>query len=176
MKLPKDLRKKKKRAQKLRTRGSKKGKTGSNVSVKGLNRQMRRKLKNQGIEGMDAIEANRVIIETDDADLVVDDPQVIKVEQQGVEMYQVIGDTREVEKGELQVSEGQISGSISSEEEGLSDEELEEIEEDLKVEITKQDIMLVASQTGVSEEVAENALKEANGDLAKAIMNLKSRV
>ena len=41
-----------------------------------------------------------------------------------------------------------------------------------EVEISEDDIDLVASQTGKSKEEAENALKEANGDLAEAIMRL----
>lgn len=36
-----------------------------------------------------------------------------------------------------------------------------------------EDVQLVMEQAGVSKEAAEKALKEANGDLAKAILNLK---
>ncbi len=168
MKLPKDMRKKRKKVRNMRTRGSRTGKVGTNKSVKGLNRQMRRKLQNQGIEGMEQIEATRVIIETEDSDMVIDEPQVIKVEQGGVEMFQVIGDAVEREKGEIQME--------SSPEDFMEEEfEAEEIEEDFTIEITEQDVQLVASQTGVSKEEAENALKEANGDLAKAILALKTQ-
>jgi len=51
-----------------------------------------------------------------------------------------------------------------------------EIEERKKEErkFTDEDVLLVAQQAGVSEEVARRALMEADGDLAKAIMNLKA--
>ena len=44
---------------------------------------------------------------------------------------------------------------------------------DTKAEINEDDIKVVIEQCGCSEEDAENAIKEAEGDLAKAIMSLK---
>jgi len=41
-----------------------------------------------------------------------------------------------------------------------------------KLEIPDEDIELVSTQTGVSKEEAEKALKDTNGDLAEAIMRL----
>ncbi len=41
-----------------------------------------------------------------------------------------------------------------------------------EIEIPDDDIRLVVEQTGVSEEKAREALKNANGDLAEAIMSL----
>ncbi len=43
-----------------------------------------------------------------------------------------------------------------------------------ELEIPDDDIRLVAEQTGVSEDQARDALKNANGDLAEAIMALSS--
>jgi nascent polypeptide-associated complex subunit alpha len=43
-----------------------------------------------------------------------------------------------------------------------------------EVEIPEDDVRLVTEQTGVSEEKAKKALKNANGDLAEAIMQLSS--
>ncbi|APH38722.1 nascent polypeptide-associated complex protein [Methanohalophilus halophilus] len=43
-----------------------------------------------------------------------------------------------------------------------------------EVEIPEDDVRLVTEQTGVSEEKAKEALKNANGDLAEAIMQLSS--
>lgn len=42
-------------------------------------------------------------------------------------------------------------------------------------EISEDDINVVIEQCNCSREEAENAIKEANGDLAKAIMNLKEK-
>ncbi|OBZ35900.1 MULTISPECIES: nascent polypeptide-associated complex protein [Methanohalophilus] len=43
-----------------------------------------------------------------------------------------------------------------------------------EVEIPEDDVRLVTEQTGVSEEKAKETLKNANGDLAEAIMQLSS--
>lgn len=40
---------------------------------------------------------------------------------------------------------------------------------------SEEDVLLVAQQTGVTKEVAEEALKESEGDLARAILNLSSK-
>ena len=47
-----------------------------------------------------------------------------------------------------------------------------EIKLEAKLEIPDEDIELVSTQTGVSKEDALKALKDANGDLAEAIMRL----
>ena len=39
--------------------------------------------------------------------------------------------------------------------------------------ISEEDVLLVSQQANVSEEVARNALKESDGDLAQAILKLK---
>lgn len=41
-----------------------------------------------------------------------------------------------------------------------------------KVEISKDDIVMVAQQANVSEDVAKDALEKSNGDIAQAIINL----
>ncbi len=172
VKLPKNMQKKKKQAQSLRTRGTQSIKKASQHIPKGVNRQMRRRMQQQGVEGMEQIEATRVIIETSDGEsLVIEDPQVIKVDQQGVEAYQVIGTAETVASEDLHFDSTQPSN-----------EEIEEQEEDdledftpVEVEITDQDIQLVAMQTGVSPEIAEKELQNTNGDLAKAIINLKTK-
>jgi nascent polypeptide-associated complex subunit alpha len=43
-----------------------------------------------------------------------------------------------------------------------------------EVEVSEEDVALVAAQAGVSEEEARRALIEAGGDLAKAILSLRS--
>ncbi|AGN16906.1 MULTISPECIES: nascent polypeptide-associated complex protein [Methanobrevibacter] len=48
----------------------------------------------------------------------------------------------------------------------------QEIEKEVEIEINQEDIELVANQAGVSAEDAENALIEAKGDLAEAILKL----
>lgn len=40
---------------------------------------------------------------------------------------------------------------------------------------SEEDVLLVAQQTGVTKEVAEEALEESDGDLARAILKLSSK-
>ncbi len=44
---------------------------------------------------------------------------------------------------------------------------------EVKVEVSDEDIMMVAEQANVSEDTARTALEESNGDIAGAIMKLK---
>ena len=162
---------KKKQAQALRTRGSRSIKQSNQHIPKGVNRQMRRRMQAQGLEGMEQIEAERVIIQTVGGEsLVIEAPQVIKVDQQGVEAYQVIGTAEKVSSDSLS-----LSNPLLDENADIISENEEFIEEEIKVEITEQDIQLVAMQTGVSPEIAEAELNNTNGDLAKAIINLKTK-
>jgi nascent polypeptide-associated complex subunit alpha len=48
-------------------------------------------------------------------------------------------------------------------------------EQDVVKKYSEEDILLVAQQTGVTKEVAEEALKESEGDLARAILKLSSK-
>ncbi len=63
------------------------------------------------------------------------------------------------------VMQGQVMFQIS----GNVKEQVGEV----KVEISEEDVKMVAEQAGVSEEKARTALEESNGDIAGAIMRLK---
>lgn len=159
MKLPKEIQKKEsdkpKRPQAVRKRESQQS-FGS--------RQMRRKMQNQGID-MEPIEAQRVVIESLEKTLVIDQPEVILMKQAGQEIYQIIGTAEEYAPDEFTISEG---GST---------EDTEEIsEEGTKPTITENDVMLVAAQANVSPEEARTVLIECGGDIAKAIIFIKNQV
>ncbi|ENN96402.1 nascent polypeptide-associated complex protein [Methanocaldococcus villosus KIN24-T80] len=49
------------------------------------------------------------------------------------------------------------------------------VKRDVKVEITEDDIKLVAEQCNVSYEEAKKALEECNGDIAEAILKLENK-
>ncbi|MBY9002370.1 MAG: Nascent polypeptide-associated complex protein [Candidatus Lokiarchaeota archaeon] len=155
VKLPKDLQNKEKskpkRPQAVKQRES--SQAGS--------RQMRRRMQQQGID-MDQIEATRVIIEGPDKTLIIDQPEVILMKQMGQEIYQVIGDAHEASQGEEIIIES------DQDEELLSQDEM-------KLEITENDVMLVASQANVETEEARAVLNDCDGDIAKAILFLKNR-
>ncbi|WP_371801903.1 NAC domain-containing protein [Candidatus Lokiarchaeum ossiferum] len=182
-KLPKSMQQKKRRSKSLRSQGNA-AMNQRATSTKGLNRQQRRRMQQQGqaMENMEQIDAKRVIIQTADGnDLIIEEPQIIKVVQEGMEVYQVIGSAKESSAGNYAYesnSEQDISASGVEDAEILDEnfiENSENVEETLSVEITEEDIKLVAMQTGVSDKVAKKALKDANGDLARAIIDLKTR-
>ena len=126
-------------------------------------RQMRRRMAKQGIN-MDQIDATRVIIESSDKTLVINQPEVILMKQAGQEIYQIIGETEEFLPDEIAISEQEDRGEA---------EPLDESE--IKPKITENDIMLVAAQANVDPKEAESVLRECNGDIAKAILFLKNR-
>jgi len=159
VKVPKDLQKKQKNIPK---RPQPRVKREGEQSLG--SRAMRRKMQKQGIS-MDQIDANRVIFELEDKTLVIEQPEVFLMKQMGQEIYQVVG---AAEEKTIEISSKE---DIQIE----SPTEIEEIsDEPLKIEITEQDISLVASQANVSLKEAEAALKDADGNIAQAIISLKN--
>jgi len=111
--------------------------------IPGMNpRQMQQAMRRLGIQQTE-IDATEVIIRTPGKDLIIDNPQVSKVNMMGQQTIQIVGDIREVEK-------------------------------ETKPEISEDDIKTVMDQTGATEEQAKAAIEECNGDLAEAILKLKS--
>ncbi len=55
--------------------------------------QMQGMMKQLGIK-TDEIKTNRAVFETDDGNIIIENPQVVKMTVQGNEMYQVIGEAR----------------------------------------------------------------------------------
>ncbi|MFX0018377.1 MAG: nascent polypeptide-associated complex protein [Candidatus Hermodarchaeota archaeon] len=157
VKLPKEMQKKEKSKPK-RPQAVKK-REGSQLG----SRQMRRRMQQQGID-MDQIEATRVIIEGTEKTLVIEQPEVILMKQMGQQIYQVLGEAREYLPEELLVEEKE-------------DTELLESSNDIEAKptITENDIMLVAAQANVDKEEAKAILIECEGDIAKAILQLKNR-
>ncbi len=129
-------------------------------------RAMRRKMQQQGID-MDQIEATRVIIEGSEKTIVINQPEVVKMEQMGQTIFQIIGTPEDYASGEIDIGEIQESEDIES------NQQFED--NDIKPTITENDIMLVAVQANVGKEEAEAVLREFEGDIAKAIVHLKNR-
>lgn len=111
----------------------------------GLNpKKMQAMMSKMGI-AQEEIDANRVLIECNDKNIVIDNPSVIKINMQGQENFQVSGD---------------ISETASSDSE---ESETDKFEGDIKTIIEK---------TKCSEEQAKKALEDSNGDLTEAILAL----
>ncbi|WP_304125011.1 nascent polypeptide-associated complex protein [Methanosphaera cuniculi] len=118
---------------------------GGKISPKQL-KQMERTMKKMGMNMKELDDVEEVIIVLKDKEIVISNPEVSIMNAMGQETYQIVGDSSERLKGST--------------------------DEDVELEIDDNDIELVASQTGKSRKESEKALKEANGDLAEAIMKL----
>ncbi len=91
------------------------------------------------------IEASEVIIKCPDRDIVVSEPQILQIDAQGAISFQ-------------------ISGSIS------------ESQKEVKIEVSEEDIKMVMEKAGTRDYAkAKEALESANGDIAKAIMELSGQ-
>jgi len=113
-------------------------------------REARRLMSRMGVK-MEALDGvDKVVIYMVGKELLIEEPNVMVMEVGGQRVFQITG----------KVSEKTV-------------EKVEEIPE--KPEISEEDVMLLASQTGVSVEEARRALKEAGGNLASALILLRSR-
>ncbi|MCL5876882.1 MAG: nascent polypeptide-associated complex protein [Candidatus Bathyarchaeota archaeon] len=114
-------------------------------------REQKRMMQRMGMNMDSVADVQQVIIRTATKDIVIDEPEVAILQVQGQKMYQVIGG---------QVSEQAPSARTAG--------------APAKPAFTEEDVQLVADQTGKSLERAKEALLEADGDLAKAILLLQS--
>jgi len=118
----------------------------------GMNpRKMQQMMKQMGIDVTD-IDAETVTITTADGEeLVFDAPEVTRMDAQGTQTYQIVGEP-----------EKQDAGSADSE---TSRDAVEEIPDD--------DVDLVSVRAGVTSDKAREALEAEDGDLAAAISRLE---
>ena len=121
-------------------------------------RKMKQMMKQMGID-VDEIDAERVVIETADGDLVFDDAQVTKMDAQGQETYQIVGSPSEVESGSA-------AGAVEAADAGEDDAEDDDA-------IPDEDVALVAERAGVPKSTARETLEDTDGDLAAAIAELE---
>lgn len=105
-------------------------------------KQLKNMMAKMGIKSSE-IPAKRVVIESDDKDIVIENPQVIAIEAQGAVSFQISGSVREMEK----------------------DQSVEITDDDLNT------VMEQAGIT--DKQAALKALEETNGDIAEAILKLK---
>ena len=104
-------------------------------------RAMKNMMSKMGIKS-EEIDADRVVIETQEKSIVIESPQVTKIEMQGVTSFQISGSISEVAKGiEVKVTDSDIDFVV--EKTGLEDREL-----------------------------VKETLEKDQGDIAKAILDL----
>ena len=104
---------------------------------------MAQAMRKMGIQQVE-IEATEVIIKCPDKQIIINNPQVSKVNMMGQETFQIVG---------------------QPEEQPLSSEP----------DINEDDIQTVMDQTGTSKEKAKDSIEKNEGDLAKAILDLKGQ-
>jgi len=108
--------------------------------------QMQKMMSQMGIKTVE-IPCDKVVFYLKDGTAMeMQIPQVTKMTIQGTDTYQVIGKALPIDNNANMHKE---------------------------LEITQDDIAMVAQQANVSKEQASKALKETNGDIAEAIMKLK---
>lgn len=111
------------------------------MMLPGLNpKQLEKAMKRMGIK-QEEIDARVVIIKCEDKELVINNPQVLKVNMMGQESLQITGDIEERESEKF----------------------------------TEEDVKTIMNQAKCSKEEAKEALKDSDGDLAAAILTLKSQ-
>ncbi len=118
------------------------------LSPRELRRAQDRMLKNLGLDVEEMGSAEEAVIKFTGKTLTIRGPSVFVLKTGGEKVVQLVG-------GEV-----------------VEEKAVEEASAYTPVE---EDVLLVASQAGVSEEEARQALVEAGGDLAKAILSLRSR-
>ncbi|AZH25878.1 nascent polypeptide-associated complex protein [Haloplanus aerogenes] len=127
----------------------------------GMNpRKMKQMMKQMGID-VTELDAEEVVIRTADEELVFSDVQVTRMDAQGQETYQVVGEPEVREAGEA-------AGAVESADE--ADEADESGDDDA---IPEDDVELVATRAGASKSDAREALEAEDGDLAAAIARLE---
>lgn len=119
-------------------------------------RKMKQMMEQMGID-LDDLDAEEVIIRTPEEELVFHDADVQRMDAQGQQTYQVVGEPDVRPRGEESAVEGDADEDADAAAEGGFSED---------------DVEIVAMRTGVSEEKAREAL-EATGDLAAAVQKLE---
>ncbi len=106
-------------------------------------RALKKMMERMGIKNTE-IDAERVVIEGRDKNIVIQPAQVTMIEAQGMRSFQISGEVSEQQKTED------------------------------KAEISDEDVRMVMERAGISDsDAARNALEESNGDIAEAIMKLQ---
>jgi len=108
-------------------------------------RDAMRAMQKMGMQVKEIEGAREVIIITNDKKIVIEEPSVAAVTLQGQQIYQITGGTQK-------------------------EETLTKVET-----VSEDDARLVSDQAGVSMEEAKKALEATEGNLAKAIVQLKKK-
>ncbi len=121
--------------------------------VKSKKRSMERQMRRMGVDFQQLDDVTEVLIRFPDKELILPEPQVLLMKAQGDDVYQIVGQSEE---------RGLTASTAAEEATTLTSPQS----------FTEEDVQLVASQANVSDEDAREALRAADGNLAKAIITL----
>lgn len=109
-------------------------------------REVKRMMAQMGIKSTEMTDVKTVVLKGESKDYMITEAQVTVIEAQGQKSFQIVGNLKEVAK---------------------SKEEKAEV-----LNFSEEDIKLVMDQASVTKEKAIEALKKADGEPAKAILDL----
>lgn len=120
----------------------------------GMNpKQLQQMMEKLGIDIEEIQDVSEVVIKTPDKKYVFDDAEVTIMEAQGSRTYQITGTPETVDR-----ASGEIEAEAEPADEGPT--------------FTDEDVELVVAEADVTEEAAREALEEAGGQPAQAIVAL----
>jgi nascent polypeptide-associated complex subunit alpha len=119
-------------------------------------RNARRMMQRMGMQMQELSGVTKVIIQSSNKEIIIEQPTVTSINVQGQKMYQILGG-RTTERAP-QAATGQ--GTTATPEKPA-------------FQIPEEDILLVAQQAKVSMEKARETLAKCDGDLARAILMLQ---
>jgi nascent polypeptide-associated complex subunit alpha len=127
---------------------------------RGMNpHKMKRMMKQMGINIEEFDDVEEIIIRTSDKEYIFDhDVAVTLMVAQGQKTFQIVGDPTIYERSGKSKTDSKLEDSSDEEEDTAS--------------IPQEDVDLVCSQTGASEEDARAALEACGGNPAEAILKL----
>ena len=126
----------------------------------GLNpRKMQQMMKQMGID-VEELDAEEVIIRTEDEELVFEAPQVTQMDAQGQQTYQIVGEPDSRPRSDTGAA-GAVESGEESDDSGDGG-------------IPDADVEIVSQRAGVTESTARKALEKHDGDLAAAVSELES--
>jgi nascent polypeptide-associated complex subunit alpha len=134
-------------------------------------RKMKQMMKQMGIE-VTEIDAEEIVIRTDDEELVFENVEVQRMDAQGQATYQIVGEPESRPRGAG--GAGETGGSKGPDTEGIDTSGgADEVDVGAGDEVPDADVEIVAQRTGASEEAAREALEAEDGDLAAAVSRLE---
>lgn len=145
-------------------------------------RQMAQMMRRLGIDVKEIEDVQEVVVRTATKDYVFSKASVSVMKAQGVETWQVSGKPKTIEKGPGAAAPAATAGTVmpprSSPSATVAAPSAAGVpvpaDEPTAYEPSGEDVALVAKETGKTAAAARQALVEANGDLAEAILRLQA--